>query len=127
MSTDDQWVREVIRTVESMSQQLVEFRQQINRVITPLYPRILEGEKRADREAAERAQRQKELDQRLTNQDHAIARQQTAIQQALNVLDAQTSVLTDIQRRQRLRAKIEGVAIVIIAGLWYAGRAQGWW
>lgn len=90
--------REMVRSIEQMTQRLVEFRQEVGRAVYPLYPRILEIEKRLDQEARDRPQRQQELDARLTVQDTALAA---------------------IKRRQGWRLAIEAVlavAAVIIAG-----------
>lgn len=129
MNNDDGWAREVVRTVEEMSRRLVEFRQDVNRAMQPLYPRIVEIEKRADREAEERTKRQKELDGKLAEQNRIASQQGAAIQQALGALNAHSEILQSqshdlahIRTWQRRRAVIE---IVLIAAAWAVGRYYG--
>lgn len=58
----DEYAREVIRSLEVMTQRLVEFRQEIGRAIYPLFPRILGIERRLDEDSKDRIERQKDLD-----------------------------------------------------------------
>lgn len=130
MATDDGWMREVVRTVEAMSAQLVEFRQHINRAVMPLYPRITEIERRADRDDAKREERQKILDAKLANQDKVLAQQGAAIQQTIGVLNEhgeilqeQTTKLDHIHRWQSWRTIIEvGLIIGLLVWLYWPWR-----
>lgn len=103
---DDNYAREMIRSIEAMSRQLVEFRQDISRATLPLYPRIVEIERQLDAEAKERPARQKALDKKLAAQDHE--------------LEQQTSALDQIRAWQYRRAIIEVVVIigVVVYFLW---------
>lgn len=98
MPSENDYIAEVIRTVEAMTRQLVEFRQDINRATLPLYPRIVEIERQLDAEAKERPARQKVLDDKLTAQDQELGRQTTALDQ--------------IRKWQRARVVIEALVIL---------------
>jgi hypothetical protein len=104
--SDDNYAREVIRTVEAMSRQLVEFRQDISRATLPLYPRIVEIERQMELEARERPARQKALDKKLAAQDQE--------------LEQQTVALDQIRKWQRARVVIEFLVIVgvVVYLLW---------
>lgn len=124
-NTDDGWAREVIRSVEYMSAQLVEFRQQINRAMLPLYPRITEIEARAEREAKEREIRQKVLDAKLAEQNKVASQQGAAIQQTIGTLNEHSEILLGqdrkldyIHRWQTWRTVIEALLIVGLLA-WY--------
>lgn len=95
---DDNYAREVVRTVELMSRQLVEFRQDISRATLPLYPRIVEIERQLEAEAKERPARQQMLDKKLAAQDKELGKQ--------------TDALSQIRTWQFRRAVIE-VAVIV--------------
>lgn len=71
---DDSVAEEMVRAIREMTERLVVFRQEIQRAVQPLYPRItaIEEQNRLDRK--ERIERQKELDDRLTSFAQAIDR-----------------------------------------------------
>lgn len=121
MASEDEYAREVIRTVREMATQLVEFRQDITRATLPLFPRITGIERRLDEEAKDRPARQRELDEtlrligtRLTSQDQALSQQD-------KTLAAQDKVLIGISAWQRWRTLIEvGIILVVIAwSIWH--------
>ena len=103
---DEPYIREMIRTVELMSRQLVEFRQDISRATLPLYPRIVEIERQLEAEARERPARQAALDKKLAAQDQELGQQ--------------TAALSQIRKWQRARVIIECLAVagVVLYVLW---------
>lgn len=119
MPSEEEYAREIVRSVEYMSRQLVEFRQDITRATLPLFPRIIGIEKRLDDEAKDRPARQRDLDDtlktistRLTNQDQALSQQD-------KTLAAQDTVLIGISRWQRWRTVIEiAIFIAVVVGFW---------
>ena len=61
----DSYEAEIIGAVREMSSRLVEFRQESQRAILPMYPRIREIERRQEEDAQQRAERQIVLDRAL--------------------------------------------------------------
>lgn len=123
---DESWVREVIHSVEHMTQQLIAYRQDVTRSLTPMYPRIVEIEKRLDQEAKDRPQRQKELDAKLEKQNAVASKQGAQIEQAVStlkahgeILETQNKTLNRIQRVSNFRLYIELVIVAsLLAMLW---------
>lgn len=130
MSADEQWIREVIQSVEAMSRQLVEFRQEITRATLPLYPRITEMERARELDNRERIARQKELDRKLEAQDAIASQQGASIQQLTSAVKAQGEILNGhghvlhrISSRQLWGRILEtGLIVAGFVLLWYFGR-----
>lgn len=93
MASEDDYIREIIHTVELMTRQLVEFRQDITRAMAPMYPRIVEVEKRIEQDARERHARQQELDRKLESARAIASQQGAALQQVTNAVKAQGETL----------------------------------
>lgn len=124
MPSEDEYAREVVRSVADMMRLLEQARQDITRATLPLFPRITGIERRLDEEAKDRPARQRELDEtlktigaRLTNQDQALSQQDKS-------LAAQDKVLIEISTWQRWRTVIEVLLILAIAAwlLWHGVR-----
>lgn len=128
-NADESWVREVIHTVEAMTQQLTAYRQDVTRALSPMYPRIVEIEKRLDQEAKERPQRQKDLDRKLESQNAVASQQGAKIEQAVSTLKAhgeilreQSNILGTIYRWQAWGRAFDLIllaAILIAALVWW--------
>lgn len=124
---DDEYAREVIRTVGEMSRLLEQTRQDITRATLPLFPRITGIEKRLDEEAKDRPARQQQLDARLSKQDKSLevlaarlTSQDMALGKQDQTLAAQDQVLVRISKWQRWRAALEvAILIALIVGFWY--------
>jgi hypothetical protein len=117
---DRDYIAEVIRTVEAMTRQLVEFRQEITRATLPLYPRITEMERRREDDGKERIARQKDLDRKLENQDAIASKQGAAIQQVTSAVKEQGEVLQGhsilLERifKRQFWGRVVEVALIVI-------------
>src|SRR5690348_4835592 len=111
----------MIHTVEGLTRQVVETRQEITRATLPLYPRIIEMERAREQDGRDRVARQKELDQKIAEQNAIASQQGAAIQQVIStvkaqgeVLQHQNTLLAEIHRWQ-FRGRVVTIIVLSIA------------
>ncbi len=128
MPTEDDYIREVIRTVADMNRQVIETRQELMRAVLPLYPRIIELDRTREQDAKDRIARQHELDAKIAQQNAVASQQGEAIQQVTKavaaqgaILEQQSDVLARIHRGQfieRIVIAIFMLVLIVFYGIW---------